>query len=598
MAVTIFGVAHNPTDNLAGGRELSTVSVTPVASVQAGDLVILHAHNKGGINNTYTISEASGQTWNALDELETGVSSGRTFWCQFNGTWGADPSVTGYDGAGSATSLGMVVFRPTTAVGLTWAVDVAQTSGTVAAAATLTFTGINTATDGAVAVFLITTLDDNTFGNLTGTGWAFAGGNQYRNQGGTDSSSTYLYRVMSTAGATGSVSIDELTNGNDAADWFKVAFKETFATPPTFDTSPTVSSQTASAYTISYDADANATNIYVGAYVKDATAPTASQLKAGTNAHGTATEATTGSADSIVLTPSDTPKFPLYDVYCCLEGPGGFSSVVALVDEFLDPPAGYQFEVLASVGALSHLNGTVAAAGDIEVIQTTTDQGHTVNIDSAGVVDIDYGGSDRQLILRDLYDVSTGAYDTTIQGTLVINNHAPLPVTTPLFPDGVVYEKDVAITNVDYDPLVTDEDGDDPDVSFVSGPTGLSFAADSLTGTPTAYQNTGNIVRWTDLYGDYYEESINFLIGAEAPDVVEETEANAITTIEALASFTVLQPSPTASHPTIPIGSVISQVPAATEIVAEDTEFTLTLSSGPAQGGGALSMINDFGFRI
>lgn len=238
-----------------------------------------------------------------------------------------------------------------------------------------------------------------------------------------------------------------------------------------------------------------------------------------------------------------------------------------------------QYVLLTSIDALSHLFGTVATAGDVEVVPLLTDQGKTLTISSSGFITVNYGGPERQLITRDLYDASIGAFDATIPGTLVINNHAPIPVTAPLFPDGVAYEKDVAITPVDYGSLVTDEDGDTPAVSFLtSGPTGLGFVSDALDGTPTAYQNTGNIVRWTDAYGDYYEESINYLIGEVAPDVVTETESDAITELEALASFTVLQPSPTGPHPTIPVGSVISQVPAAGAIVAFDTEFELTLS--------------------
>lgn len=360
------------------------------------------------------------------------------------------------------------------------------------------------------------------------------------------------------------------------------------ALPPTFDTSPTVQSETASAYTIAYEADANATNIYVGAYPKDATAPTASQLKAGTGAHGTATEATTGSADTIVLTPSDTPKFPLYDIYAVLEGAGGFSDVVALVDEFLDPPAGKQFQTLGTVSGTSPLAGAspAVASGDIWVLDTVSvEDSYTITPTATGDYTMDRGGdTSRQSFAHDVYDVSLATYYGA--GTVYDGNQPPNYTRGEPFFNGLVFKKDEDQGTQDISAAWTDAEGDSIsfDVSAGALPTGWNLASNGqITGPPTVYGSYTPTFRATDSPpGDTNTSADHIVIGDEAPDVVGETEADAITAIEAVASFTVSSPSATSWSPTIPLGSVVSQSPVAGAYAAHDTEFNLTISTGAA----------------
>lgn len=359
------------------------------------------------------------------------------------------------------------------------------------------------------------------------------------------------------------------------------------AVAPTFDSAATVQSQTSAAYTIAYDADANATNIYVGAYPKDATAPTAAELKAGTGAHGTATEATTGSSDTIVLTPTDSPAFPLYDVYAVLEGSGGFSSVVALVDEFLDPPAGKQFQTLGTVSGTSPLAGAspAVASGDIWVLDTVSiEDGYTITPTNTGDYSMDRGGdTSRQSFEHDVYDVSLAAYYG--EGTVYDGNNPPNFTGGEPFFNGTVYKKDTNQGTIDISPSWSDVEGDSItfDVSAGALPTDWSLASNGqITGTPTVYGTYTPTFRATDSPpGDSGTSADSVVIGDEAPNVVGMLPAAAETAVEAVANFTVFSPSLEDYSDSIPAGQIMAQTPEAGTYVADDTQFTLTESLGP-----------------
>ena len=219
--ITYFGSASNPADN--GTLAASPVAVTPPALMLAGDLVVLIANSRsGGI--TLAISATGGQTWTSETAITTNGTL-RLFWCRYNGTWTANPSVS-FSTAVNTTVV-MHVFRPTIGTN-TWALDVTQTTGTFAAPAAprdVTITGITTVADGAVALFVWETQDDNTWGLQT-AGWTNAGNAQYRNRASADSSQSAAYRIMATAGATGNVTNRQLTLGGDSGNTIKLAFKQ------------------------------------------------------------------------------------------------------------------------------------------------------------------------------------------------------------------------------------------------------------------------------------------------------------------------------------------------------------------------------------
>ena len=226
MAITYFASASTPADN--GTNTANPTAVTPPGSMQAGDLVLMIAQARTS-SGTLAISNAGGQSWTSETQQNQTNCRIRLFWCRFNGTWSANPSVS----FGSTIShiVVMHVFRPSNTSSV-WQVDVAQVSGNFAAPPaprTVTIPGITTITDGALVFAAWASADNNTWGSLT-AGWSTPGSAQYRNTSGSDASQTHAYRGiraagMPIAGASGNVSKNQATLGGDAGAHLIIAFK-------------------------------------------------------------------------------------------------------------------------------------------------------------------------------------------------------------------------------------------------------------------------------------------------------------------------------------------------------------------------------------
>lgn len=217
---TYFGTASSPADN--GTSATSPVSVTPPGSMVAGDLVIaiLYARNASA---TFGISNTGGQTWTSHSSHQgtTATLTTGVYYCIYNGTWSANPSFT--FSSTTNTNVVLQVFRPT-AGSSTWGVETASgntdillhsnVSNTTSNASFFNFTTTN---NKVVCLAIFTADDDNTWGSLSGSGWAIAGGAQYRNTSGNDVSSSYAYNVKATAGLTQTCSqIQSTADGNIA----------------------------------------------------------------------------------------------------------------------------------------------------------------------------------------------------------------------------------------------------------------------------------------------------------------------------------------------------------------------------------------------
>lgn len=199
QAQTFLGTSSTPADNAAAVGP--TVTVTPPASMQAGDLAIIYAQyrNTGG---TLTIGATGGQSWNTMTAYTGSTQHIRIFWCRFNGTWAANPTVTLGTGTNALTAV-MYVFRPTNANNI-WAVNAVQTNS-VSGTNPNSITGYNTTMPNSVTMAFWSSAAANTWGTLTGTGWSKTGlPNQVRNTSGGQSH-TAAYRIMATAGATNNV---------------------------------------------------------------------------------------------------------------------------------------------------------------------------------------------------------------------------------------------------------------------------------------------------------------------------------------------------------------------------------------------------------
>lgn len=422
----------------------------------------------------------------------------------------------------------------------------------------------------------------------------------------------YQQQTTATAISTTTWSITAAEGVAQNGNGFTVALRTQAATPaPTFDTNPSVSSQTTTAYTIPYDADANAANIYCGAYPNGASAPTGAQLEAGTGAHGTATEATTGSADSIVLTPSDSPKYPLYDLYCVLEGAGGYSSVQAIANEFLDAPATCggngttqcQWITVASIGAgspcasfNSATNPDIAASDILKAPTTTNPGGFALTIGTD--CQFGYSGdSSRQDALN------IAVYDDSAQGYHAddIDFWANDPGPTCGAPDAVILNVDAVGESFDLDSYCAHSLGDALSYAVTSGtlPTGKSLAGATgvVDGTATVENETGATVVFTatsTVTGATAAQSLTFytIDTITVPNFVGDVLGDALTECENV--FLSCEISGLEYSPTVPAGSVISQDPAAsTEAEPFDT-VDLVISRG--MGGRLRGFSFDFDF--
>ena len=222
MTIAYFNSASTPADN--GANNANPTAVTPPGSMQAGDLVLMIAQARSSAG-TLAISNAGGQSWTSETQQNQTNCRLRLFWCRFNGTWTANPSVS--FGSSSCNTVVMHVFRPSNTSSV-WEVDVAQVSSNFAAPPapnrTVTIPGITAITDGALVFAAWASSDDNTWGSLT-AGWSIPGSAQYRNTSSSDASQTHAYRVMAIAGASGNVSKNQATLGGDAGRRLIIAFK-------------------------------------------------------------------------------------------------------------------------------------------------------------------------------------------------------------------------------------------------------------------------------------------------------------------------------------------------------------------------------------
>lgn len=219
-----------PFDSSSATNATTTITLTPPAGIKTGDLVVVVCESKA--STTWTNSTTGGQTWTAEAGFggPSSVPSSRIFWCVFNGTWSANPVFTSTSGTG--TTANMIVFRAAT-VKDTWAIDVAQSTSTFTAPSspfTVTITGVTTVANNVVALGVIASNDDNTYGSLSGTGWKNLPLSQCRNVASTDMSMTAMHQVRATPGATNNVSKNQATLGGDEGGKAIIAWKD--VSPP------------------------------------------------------------------------------------------------------------------------------------------------------------------------------------------------------------------------------------------------------------------------------------------------------------------------------------------------------------------------------
>lgn len=228
---TFHGADANPADN--GLSATSPVSVTPPASMVAGDLVVMYGQTRTTAA-TIAISADGGQSWTSETAGGTTDQTTRIFWCRFNGTWGADPSLS--FSATLNTQVGILVFRPTSSSKL-WAVDQAVVNTPYSTPTgppyVITITGVTNAQPNNVSVAIYSSIEDNTWGSLTGTGWTAALSPIYRRcPSGSDQSFTPVYKLSASTGATGNTTANQSAVGPDPGSTVIISFYE-YSAPTT-----------------------------------------------------------------------------------------------------------------------------------------------------------------------------------------------------------------------------------------------------------------------------------------------------------------------------------------------------------------------------
>jgi len=228
MAIAEYAIASNPADN--GTNTTTPVVITPPGSMTAGQLVWVTVVN-GTTTGSIAVSEAGGQTWNQITQVNGSGCRVSWFWCVFNGTWSANPSWSGRSGTYALSAL-MQVFDGDYGTQTTWLVNVTAVTATYTAPSTpftVTIPSITTTKDGALVIATWASADDNTWGSLSGSThtWTdISGAGQVRNTSTSNHSVTTAWLEDTSAGATGSVSKNQATLGGDLGVRCMIAFQQ------------------------------------------------------------------------------------------------------------------------------------------------------------------------------------------------------------------------------------------------------------------------------------------------------------------------------------------------------------------------------------
>ncbi len=411
------------------------------------------------------------------------------------------------------------------------------------------------------------------------------------------------YKEVSTAGAEdpgvftfsgGSTNVQEATCG-------VIALRPaTAGGGPSFSAGPTLSSCSATGCTYDYTASASGDTIYALFLDTAATAPAdCNAVETGTGNHGTANESTTGSSDSITVTSTDSPEYPLYDAYFCIEeSPDTDSTVSQVLASELAAPTGQQFVEIASIGTDSpcdEFNGLATpdiVAGDwLLATDETAPGGHSLSI----AVDCHYSysapGDNSQQAALDVavYDASAGDYHADDIDTW-FNNTAP--TCNNYEQDTLVLDEDTAMSTVFLDDQTSDFDDDDLSYALTVGtlPTGTSLSGtgdDQWTGTPTTENEAGTALTFeaTDTPGDTctFNGTVYVINTVTMPTITDSDVAAANTDLDASFPWNAGQHNLSQTNLCTDVeasGQVITQDPAASAEASKNPSVTIEVSRG------------------
>ncbi len=582
-------------DAINGGN----ISPTLGGTTNSGDLVTCAVTQRNATD--YTKIAASGYT--ALAGKNHGSSGTSVILAKIAGAGESDPTITSSDTTSGRTLIGQCTVWAGTLDTVTGIVAHSNTAEN-AAGFSITTPSLTVTTDNTVVLYVASKANDwNAENPVIGASDALTELGQPERTSSAQVGMVWAYRIQTTAATVtpGDVTLTE----NSANGWSLAVSIKPAAAAPTFSSGPTVSAQDENDYTLSYTPSTSAT-FYAVACLKDSTAPTVSQVKAG-NCTGDAAaiasvnEAVTG-ADTTVLGGSLTR--PIHDLYAVLSNAGGDTSLQTLADEMLDAPTGYQYDLLASVSVTSpcaDLNADITpdiAAADVSKFPTTTSpSGYAF---TAGT-DCDTSYSDpvgsRQSVTLDVYDTSAGDWMSGGPATVYFNNSAPeCLVANCEFDTGELFIDGEEMAEIDTATWFDDADGDTPTIT--SSDTGTGTGADKRPAN-TSYTDgvwagtlacnggdtTGShTITATDVAGDTAAVTVTWACYDQVavPDCEGDSLATCLAEAEAVSlsvvSSFVCDPTGEA------FGTVLSQDPAAAASVNPFSGMTIETSSGPCVG--------------
>lgn len=239
MTITFVDVASTPADNSTQVGPSVTVDKDAggLANAQAGDLIAaLVQYRDSGLQVELmpgSLQTAAGQTWSVYQFAIGNNQILSLMTCRFNGTWTADPVFSEMIGGTNPMTALALVARPTSP-GKIWQPNVWPVTGTFSAPSTpftVTINGVTTSTifgsSSHIVIAAVASNDDNTYNTLTGSGWSQAGlPAQVRNTSGSQQSLAVAYKIQTSSGASGNVSLNQATLGGDAGVTLIMAFTE------------------------------------------------------------------------------------------------------------------------------------------------------------------------------------------------------------------------------------------------------------------------------------------------------------------------------------------------------------------------------------
>jgi hypothetical protein len=197
----------------------TNATITPPSGMATDDYVVVYvAARTTGV--TVTNPTTGGQTWTAGTDSEANNISFRIFHTRFNGTWSANPNFAWSNSV--PYQVWMVIFR---GVDTTTPIDAGPSIAAFAVATDILIPAdtLPTVTANAMVIASWHSADNNTWALQT-AGWQNPNAQtQWRNQAGSDSSSSIGYKVKTTG--TGSEAVTNRQNSSDAGIWSILALR-------------------------------------------------------------------------------------------------------------------------------------------------------------------------------------------------------------------------------------------------------------------------------------------------------------------------------------------------------------------------------------